>query len=61
MLAAFLIPALLIGLLLTPGVVRPLAAYAVTPTGSWVVFGGLAVGVFAVLVWRIYRRIVGRR
>jgi hypothetical protein len=59
--AVLAIPAIVIGLLLTPGVVSPFIAYASTRTGSWVVFGGLAAAVFGVLVWRLYRRITGRR
>lgn len=59
--AAFVIPAILIVLLLLPGVTGPLVAYASTKAGSWVIFGGLAVVVFGVLVWRIYKRITGKR
>lgn len=58
--AAFVIPVTLIVLLLMPGVTGPLIAFAATKTGSWIVFGGLAAGVFAVLMWRLYRRITGK-
>ena len=56
--AAFVIPVILI--VLMPGVTGPLIAFAATKTGSWIVFGGLAAGVFAVLLWRLYRRITGK-
>jgi hypothetical protein len=59
--AAFVIPVILIVLLLLPGVTGPLLAYASTKTGSWVIFGGLAACVFAVLLWRLYKRITRKR
>lgn len=58
--AAFVIPVILIVLLLLPGVSGPLIAFASTKTGSWIVFGGLAVAVFGVLIWRIYKRLTGK-
>jgi len=59
--AAFVIPAILIVLLLLPGVAGPLILFAASKTGSWIVFGGLAVIVFGVLMWRLYRRITAKR
>ncbi len=58
--AAFVIPVILIVLLLLPGVSGPLIAFASTKTGSWIVFGGLAVAAFGVLIWRVYRRLTGK-
>lgn len=59
--AAILVPVVILVMILTPGAVRAITLFVLTSDNLPIVFGSAAAALFCVLAYRIYRRMKPRR
>jgi hypothetical protein len=59
--AAILIPIVILVVIFTPGAVRAITLFVLTSDNLPIVFGSAAAALFGVLVYRVYRRLRPRQ